>query len=202
MSLPALELPFLAAAAICLVSACDSRPGGGRWAPGDEPRSVGVSREPTLLPGGECSGATGQIDLALPAAGSLGGLTVFAMAPDGIRSTGVPAGPPLASVVVSTIRDAGTSDRVGDSARGAVLGADSFPVGYVICAEPGDVILVAAVDATGDEEILGEGDYVGHVAVTIGSTARAAADIVIDHRIDASECKKGKAPKEKRRRRT
>ena len=133
----------------------------------------------------DCAGAKGLIQLGLPTPGEDAELTVFALSPEGLDSQGVPAAPPVADVVVP----------IDPLQQGG-----PFPVSYRICAPGGPHILLGALDAQGDGEVLGEGDYIGRTEVTIPALGTVEANILLDQVLTAGQGKKGDKPKDQSRR--
>jgi hypothetical protein len=125
--------------------------------------------------------AIGLVLLELPAKPVMSELTVFAMKPDAVSESGVPNGKPVADVVVDMT--------AGEAAL-------SFPIGFQLCAEEGDFVLVAAVDTNGDSEIFGPGDYIGHTRVPIPSGGASGVKIALNRELTAADGKKGDKPKE------
>ena len=151
-----------------------------------ESRQAEGGESPNGLPARvDCPGVSGTIHLSLPAPHEDAELVVFAMSPESVTDSGAPSGPPLADVVVPL-----------DPMQEGGL----FPVPYRICTPERPLILMAALDAQGDREILGEGDYVGLVEVIVPDGAVVSADITLDRVRTAADAKKGDKPKDKTRR--
>ena len=165
----------------CGPSTPDPDPAMAGWSGGSQDTEA-----PDGLPArADCAGAVGLVQLDLPQPPDDADLTVFALTADSINSEGVPTAPPVADVVVS----------IDPLQQGG-----PFPVSYRICVPEGPHVLLAAVDAQGDQEVLGEGDYIGRTEVVIPGTGTIEANIMLDQVLTAAQAKKGEKPKEQTRR--
>ena len=133
----------------------------------------------------DCAGAQGTVALALPTPSEDAELTVFAVT--ALDASGLPAGAPVSDVVIGF---------------DPLEPGGPFPVSYRICVPPGPHVLLAALDAQGDREVLGAGDYVGQTEVTIPEEGVVEANITLDRALGTDQAKKGdKPPEESGRRR-
>lgn len=181
---------ILAVIALCILAAYSAEPttdsDGAEPSPLSDALEGGESTS-GLPARADCPGVSGSIALDLPAPAEDAELTVFAVPPDGLGPAGLPASTPVADALVSIdpLQEGGP-----------------FPVAYRICVPTGPHVLIAALDAQGDHEIFGAGDYTGNIEVTVPADGVTTADIRLDRVLTADQAKKGdKPPQDTRRQR-